>query len=49
NLEKVGKLTKEQVETIAKEKLPDLNTEDIDQAKRVVAGTARSMGIDVET
>ena len=48
NLEKVGKLTKQQVETIAKEKLPDLNTEDLDQAKRVVAGTARSMGIDVE-
>lgn len=48
NKEKVGKLTKEQLETIAKDKLPDLNTDDVEQAKLVVAGTARSMGIDVE-
>lgn len=48
NTEKVGKLTKVQVEEIAKEKLPDLNTADVDAAKKIVAGTARSMGIDVE-
>jgi large subunit ribosomal protein L11 len=48
NTEKVGKLTKAQVEQIAKDKLPDMNTENMDSAKKVVAGTARSMGIDVE-
>jgi large subunit ribosomal protein L11 len=48
NTEKVGKLTKAQVEQIAKEKLNDLNTDTIDAAMKVVAGTARSMGVDVE-
>lgn len=48
NTEKVGKLTKAQVEQIAKDKMPDMNTENMDSAKKVVAGTARSMGIDVE-
>jgi len=48
NTEKVGKLSKVQLEEIAKEKLLDLNTTEIDQAKKVVAGTARSMGVDVE-
>ena len=48
NTEKVGKLTKAQVEEIAKEKLPDLNANDVEAAKKIVAGTARSMGIDVE-
>jgi len=48
NTEKVGKLTKKQVEEIAKEKLNDLNTQDLDAAMKVVGGTARSMGIDVE-
>jgi large subunit ribosomal protein L11 len=48
NTEKVGKLTKVQIEEIAKEKLPDMNTDDLDAAKKVVAGTARSMGIEVE-
>lgn len=46
--ESAGKLTKIQVEEIAKEKLPDLNTDDVAQAAKVVAGTARSMGIQVE-
>ena len=46
--EKVGKLTQVQVEEIAKQKLPDMNTENLESAKKVVAGTARSMGIDVE-
>lgn len=44
---KVGKLTVQQVEEIAKLKLPDLNTTDIDAAFRIIAGTARSMGIEV--
>jgi len=48
NTEKVGKLTKIQVTEIAKEKMLDLNTSDIEAAKKIVAGTARSMGIDVE-
>lgn len=48
SIEKAGKLTKTQVETIAKEKLKDLNTDDIQKAVKIVAGTARSMGIDVE-
>lgn len=48
NTEKVGKLTKSQVEKIAKEKMADLNANDIKAAKKIVAGTARSMGIDVE-
>lgn len=46
--DKVGKLTKEQLKEIAKVKLPDLNTDDINQAMKIVAGTARSMGVDVE-
>lgn len=44
----VGKLTKDQLEKIAKEKMDDLNTDDLDSAKRIVAGTARSMGVEVE-
>lgn len=46
--EVAGKLTKAQVEQIAKEKLGDLNTDDVAQAIKVVAGTARSMGIEVD-
>ena len=49
NTEKVGKLSKEQLATIAKDKLPDLNTDDVEEAKLVVAGTARSMGVEVES
>jgi len=45
---KVGKLTQAQVEEIAKIKMPDLNTNDLEAAKRMVIGTARSMGVDVE-
>ncbi|PIY69452.1 50S ribosomal protein L11 [Candidatus Roizmanbacteria bacterium CG_4_10_14_0_8_um_filter_39_9] len=48
NLEKVGKLTKAQIEEIANEKLPDMNANDVPAAINIVAGTARSMGIDVE-
>jgi large subunit ribosomal protein L11 len=47
NKNKVGTVTKKQVEDIAKLKMPDLNTESADQAYRTIAGTARSMGIDV--
>jgi large subunit ribosomal protein L11 len=48
NTEKVGKLTKAQVEEIAREKMGDLYANDIAAAAKIVAGTARSMGIDVE-
>jgi len=48
NTEKVGKLSKVQIEEIAKEKMADLNANDIAAAIKVVAGTARSMGVDVE-
>lgn len=48
NRNKVGKVTMKQVEDIAKIKMPDLNAADLEAAKRIVMGTARSMGIDVE-
>jgi len=47
NKEKVGKVTKAQVEEIAKTKLPDLNCASLEAAVRTVMGTARSMGIEV--
>ena len=46
--DKVGKLTRAQAEEIAKTKLPDLTAADLDAAVRTVAGSARSMGVDVE-
>lgn len=46
--EKVGKLTQDQLTQIAEAKLPDLSANDIEAAKKVIAGTARSMGIEVE-
>ncbi|MEJ2633800.1 MAG: 50S ribosomal protein L11 [Calditrichia bacterium] len=48
NLNKVGKVTKQQVEEIAKTKMPDLNASDVEAAMRIIEGTARSMGIEVE-
>jgi large subunit ribosomal protein L11 len=48
NRNKVGKVTKAQVEEIAKLKMPDLNANDIAEAASMVSGTARSMGITVE-
>ncbi len=45
NKNKVGKLTAAQVEQIAQQKLPDLNTNDLAAASRTIAGTARSMGV----
>lgn len=43
---KVAKLTKQQLEEIAQEKMEDLNANGLEQAKKIIAGTARSMGID---
>jgi large subunit ribosomal protein L11 len=43
----VGKITRKQVEDIAKQKMPDLNCSDLSAAVKTVRGTARSMGIDV--
>ena len=47
NKDKVGKITKKQVEEIATLKMPDLNANDIEAAMRMVEGTARSVGIEV--
>lgn len=47
NTDKVGKISWREIEEIARVKLPDLNAVDIDQAKKIVAGSARSMGVDV--
>jgi large subunit ribosomal protein L11 len=48
HVDKVGKLTRAQAEQIAKTKMPDLTAADLDSAVRTVAGTARSMGVEVE-
>jgi large subunit ribosomal protein L11 len=48
NREKVGRLTLDQVRLIAERKMPDLNANDIDAASKIIAGTARSMGVEVE-
>jgi len=48
NTEKVGKITRAQVEEIAKAKMPDLTAADLAAAVRTIAGSARSMGVDVE-
>lgn len=45
---KVGKLTKDQVRKIAEQKLPDLNTSDVEAAMKIIEGTARNMGVTVE-
>lgn len=45
---KVGKLSKVQLEEIANTKMPDLNARDVEAAKKIIAGTARSMGVEVE-
>lgn len=44
----IGKINQKQVEEIAKQKMPDLNTKSLDAARKIIAGTARSMGIEVE-
>ena len=48
NTNKVGKISRKQLEEIAKTKTPDLTAADLEAAVRTVAGTARSMGVDVE-
>jgi len=48
NKEKVAKISRQQARDIAKEKMQDLNTDDVEQAVKVVEGTARSMGIEIE-
>jgi len=48
NTVKAGKVTKAQLKEIAEYKMPDLNANDIDAAMRIIAGTARNMGIEVE-
>ena len=48
NKDKVGNLTKDQVKAIAEKKLPDLNATNIEQAIKIIEGTARSMGVTVK-
>ena len=47
NREKVAKITREQARQIAEKKMPDLNAHDLDQATKIIEGTARSMGVEV--
>ena len=47
NREKVGTITQQQLREIAERKLPDLNAHDLEQAAKIIAGTARSMGVEV--
>jgi large subunit ribosomal protein L11 len=48
NKQKVGKITREQIRAIAEQKMPDLNANDVEAAMTIIAGTARSMGVEVE-
>jgi large subunit ribosomal protein L11 len=48
NREKIGRLTNAQVRQIAETKMPDLNARDVDQAMRIIAGTAQSMGVETD-
>ena len=48
NKDKVGKVTSQQIEDIVKQKMADLNARDVEHAKRMIEGTARSMGLVVE-
>ena len=47
-IKKVGKLTKKQVKEIAEQKMPDLNAHDIEAASKIIEGTARYMGVEIE-
>ncbi len=47
NTKKIGKITQAQLREVAEKKLSDLNTTDVDQAMKIIAGSARSMGIEV--
>lgn len=48
NTSKIGSVTKAQLKEIAEKKMPDLNASDVEAAMKIIAGTARSMGIDVK-
>ncbi|MGE5409156.1 MAG: 50S ribosomal protein L11 [Syntrophothermus sp.] len=48
HINKVGTISQDQIRAIAERKMPDLNANDIDAASKIIAGTARSMGVDVE-
>jgi large subunit ribosomal protein L11 len=49
NKEKVGKVTDKQIEEIAKQKMQDLNAYDIDAAKKIIIGTAKNMGLEIDS
>jgi large subunit ribosomal protein L11 len=46
--EKAGSITKQQLREIAETKMPDLNTDDVEQAMKIIAGTARQMGVEIK-
>jgi len=46
--EKIGKISNTQLEEIAKRKMPDLNAHDLEAAKKIIAGTARQMGVEIK-
>ena len=48
HVNKVGTISQDQIRAIAEQKMPDLNANDIDAASKIIAGTARSMGVDVK-
>lgn len=48
NTSKIGSISKAQLKEIAEKKMPDLNTTDVDAASRIIAGTARNMGVEVK-
>jgi large subunit ribosomal protein L11 len=47
NRNKVGRISRDQIRQIAEQKMPDLNANDLDQAAKIIEGTARSMGVEV--
>lgn len=49
NKEKVGRVTRKQIEDIARVKLPDLNASDLEAARRIIEGTARNMGLEIDS
>lgn len=48
-MHKVGKITKAQLREVAEKKMPDLNTKDVEQAMKIIAGTAKQMGVEIES
>jgi len=48
NLKKIGKITKAQLKSIAEQKMPDLNANDVNAAMKIIEGTARQMGIEIK-